>query len=342
MTGFLCYPKRDMRRKIFTIYLLLLGLISFGANAGVYSLSDGGTLSGEPISYNETGLIVRQADNSVSPRIPWEKFTDDALKQLLAEAKTDRDKDFIQPLLEDTVEKTAERKEFAVKEAPKPERPTKNVGLSAGFSSPVFLVIFLILYAANLYAAYEIALYKYQPPMLVCGVSAVAPFIGPIIFLCIPAKADPMRDTTADAPKVQEAPIEEVPLHHGAADHVTHSTDGSPVAHNDSGHAEPEAPAAPTAPVFPAPVVFSRSEFSFNRRFFETKMAGFFRVVPGDAEKDMVIEIKSLRGDFVGKRISRVTQGELFLQVFKDSATHDEMLPFAEIQEVRIRHKDAA
>lgn len=345
-----------MRRNFFTIYLLLLGLFSFTANAEVYSLSDGGTVSGEPISYNEVGLIVRQTDGSVSTRIPWEKFTEDALQQLLADAKNPRDKSFIEPLLEDTIDKTAERKEIKIKEAPKPERPTKNVGVFAGFSSPVFLVIFLILYAANIYAAYEIALYKYQLPALVCGVSAIIPFIGPIIFLCISAKPDPRRDTTADAPKPVEAPVEEVPVQEGGVAPSAQPIGGSPAGHHaptasqssqrpafSMGHAETghaEVPAA--APTVPAPIVFSRGEFSFNRRFFETKLAGFFRVVPGEAERDMVIAIKSLRGDFVGKRISRVTQTELYLQVFKDEATHDEMLPFTEIQEVRIRHKDVS
>jgi len=92
----------------------------------------------------------------------------------------------------------------------------------------------------------------------------------------------------------------------------------------------------------PAPVVFRRGDFSFNHRFFETKLAGFFRVVPGEAEKDMVVYIHAARGEFAGKRITRVTPNELYLQVFKNDATADEMIPFVEIREVQIRHKDLA
>jgi hypothetical protein len=92
----------------------------------------------------------------------------------------------------------------------------------------------------------------------------------------------------------------------------------------------------------PAPVVFRRGDFSFNRRFFETKLAGFFRLVPGDAEKDMVVYVQSSRGEFVGKRITRVTPNELYLQVFKNDVTADEMIPFVEVIEVQIRHKDFA
>jgi hypothetical protein len=90
----------------------------------------------------------------------------------------------------------------------------------------------------------------------------------------------------------------------------------------------------------PEPVVFRRGDFSFNRRFFETKLTGFFRVVLSAADKDMLIYIKSARGDFVGKRISRITPSELYLEVFKEEATAEEMIPFMEVLEVQIRHKD--
>jgi hypothetical protein len=105
-------------------------------------------------------------------------------------------------------------------------------------------------------------------------------------------------------------------------------------------------PAAPPAmPVFsqaelPAPVIYKRADFSFNRRFFETKLTGFFRVVLSEADKDLLVHIKSNRGDYVGKRIPRITQTELYLQIFKDDATADEMIPFTEIMEVQVRHKD--
>ncbi len=333
-------------RNFLALFCLLYGLFST-AQAGIYRLNDGQVLSGEPISYNETGLIVRQSDGSVSSRTPWAQFTQDALKQLVVDAKTPNYKAFVEPFVEENVEQVAKRKEIVIKPAPKAERPTGNIGLSAGFSSPVFVVIFLILYLANIYAAYEIAAFKYQPVMLVCGIAAIAPAIGPIIFLCIPGKPDPMRDTTSDAPE-PEAPVEEILVHDATASSAP--IEGSPTAHpTGTSQSAPravfkmgEAESAPAVvPTLPAAVVFTRGEFSFNRRFFETKLAGFFRVVPGEAEKDMVIAIKSLRGDFVGKRISRVTQAELYLQVFKDHATHDEMIPFTEVQEVRIHHKDS-
>jgi hypothetical protein len=87
--------------------------------------------------------------------------------------------------------------------------------------------------------------------------------------------------------------------------------------------------------------VYSRGQFTFNRRFFETKLAGFMRMVPSEAERDMLIHIKSARGEHAGNRVVRVTPNELYLQVAKGNASEEVLIPFAEIAEIQIRHKDA-
>jgi hypothetical protein len=79
----------------------------------------------------------------------------------------------------------------------------------------------------------------------------------------------------------------------------------------------------------------------FGRRFFETKMAGFLRMVPSEAERDLMINIKSSRGEYVGNRISKLQPDDLTLQFHKGSASSDVTIPFTEIQEVTIKHKDA-
>jgi hypothetical protein len=97
----------------------------------------------------------------------------------------------------------------------------------------------------------------------------------------------------------------------------------------------------PPKAALPEPIVFQKADYSFNRRFFETKFAGFFRVIPSEAEKDLVLVITSSRGEFVGRRITKITAGDLCLQVFNKDASADEMIPFLEIMEVQIRHKDS-
>jgi hypothetical protein len=56
----------------------------------------------------------------------------------------------------------------------------------------------------------------------------------------------------------------------------------------------------------------------------------------------MVVYIKSSRGEFTGSRIVRYTPTELYLQISRENATADEMIPFIEILEVQIRPKGPA
>lgn len=326
-----------MRRlNLFFIFCSLLFFVTVAAHAGTYALTDGQTISGEPISFTDAGLVLKNDAGQIQPRMPWNKFTQESLKQIATEAKNPRDKAFVEPLLEEVAQEKVKRKEIIVKPVDHPERPTGRTGIFTAFSTPLGLLIFFLLYVANLYGAYEIAVYRYRPFGLVIGLSAAAPVIAPIIFLSMKPPAVP-----------QEAPLEhtdfgmDIPT--GAP--VEAAIDSNPLAPPEGFHSsiqlEGGAAAEIPKPVLPDPIVFRRGEFSFNRRFFETKLAGFLRVVPGEAERDMVVYVKCARGEFVGRRVTQITPNELYLQVFKNNVTADEMIPFVEMQEVQIRHQDS-
>ena len=195
----------------------------------------------------------------------------------------------------------------------------------------------LILYGANLFAAYEIAVFRHQPLATVCGLAAIPVFgvASSIYFL-----AQPTRPSADDASSPSGAGGSAVLRAHLACRSRAHGVGELPTFSPPEPPGPSPAAAAPAQAELPAPLVFQRGDFSFNRRFFETKLAGFFRVVLSGADKDLLIHIKSTRGDFVGRRITRITPAELYLQVFKENATADEMIPFVEILEVQIRHKD--
>ena len=91
----------------------------------------------------------------------------------------------------------------------------------------------------------------------------------------------------------------------------------------------------------PETITYPRGPFTFNSRFFETKFAGFLKMVPGEAERDKVIFIKSARGEYTGHRFSKVEPNEVFLQVRKGTATEDVMIPFSEIFEVQIKPRES-
>ncbi|MDB6026097.1 MAG: hypothetical protein JWM68_2320 [Verrucomicrobiales bacterium] len=317
-----------------SLFALLQGLI----HAGTYGLIDGQQISGDPISYDAKGVILK-SDGTVMERTPWSKFTQDALKQLRTEAKTAKDKALIDPLIEEDIQQKAKAKEITVKEVEHLERPTGKTGFFTLFTSPLGLFILLAVYGATIYAGYEVARYKNLSVGLVAGLAAI-PFLGflsPIAFLFVQPK------THAEVLHAHRAAEEA--HQHEATDYVAPSAE-TQAAYVEGG-AEPYPAAAqeeqqPVAPVAAAVVTFRRGEFTFNRRFFETKFAGFVRPVLGEAEKNSVLYVKSLRGEFLARKISSVTQNEVVFQIFKDEATADEAIPFSEVSEVQIRPRETA
>jgi len=329
-------------RRFGLILVCVLAIAAGVATAGTYKLTDGTQIVADPISLTENGVVFKQPDDTLLPRVSWDKLTPEALKALYAQAKTAHDRALLQPLVENLPEDVAKLKDLVVKPVETPERPTQHLGLFAIFGSSVGWMIVLVLYGANIFAAYEIAQYRRQPISTVCGLAAV-PFFGvlsPIVFIAMPTKAPPPEMVEAAPPAAAE---EGVPASAPAAQtsRAAAAPNRAPIA-MPGAEATPEPEVPPPGASLPEAIVFARGEFTFNRRFFETKFPGFFRAIRTEAEKDLVLLLKTNRGDYVGRRITRITPNELYLQIFNNNVTADEMIPFIEIMEVQIRHKDAA
>ena len=325
-------------RKIIFICLAIL-LCGLGARAESFQLLDGKTVTGEVLlgSANDNGLQFRIDDNQYE-RVPWSNFTQNDLKKFQQNPKLAA---LVEPFIEISQEEKLRKTEVKINPVPRLERPEARSLVGALFSSGLGLAIMLLLYAANLYAGYEVAMFRARPAAVVCGVSAVLPVIGPIIFLSLPTVLDPTR---AEAAAVEAE----------GASAEAGSSDSSPLAPEPSAtHHEPAAPGglhishashaetAPAGGALPAAQIFQRGAYTFNRRFLETKFAGFFGVVRRDAEKDMILVIKAARGEYHGTRISRISANDLHLQVVKGSASEEVLIPFTEIKEIQIKHKDA-
>ena len=318
-----------MRNIIFIcLTLLLCGL---RARAESFQLLDGKTVTGEVLlgSANDNGLQFRIDDNQYE-RVPWSNFTQEDLKKFLQNPRLAA---LVEPFIEVSQEEKLRKTEVKINPVPRLERPEARSLIGAMFSSGLGVVILLLLYAANLYAGYEVAMFRARPPAVVCGVSAVLPVVGPIIFLSLPTVMDPTAAEEAVLEPASEA-SDSSPL--APAPSATHHEPTAPGALHIA-HAAPAAAAA----AHPAAQVFQRGAFTFNRRFLETKFAGFFGVVRRDAEKDMILVIKAARGEYHGTRISRISANDLHLQVVKGSASEEVLIPFTEIKEIQIKHKDA-
>ena len=311
-----------MRR---SLIILLTGIVALifqaAALGGEYKLLNGDILRGDPASYNDDGLIVHLESGGFSPRVGWGKFTQDSLKEL---AKVPEAKKFVDPFIEIPIEikhkERTQKKQIVLKDVPRVERPASKPSFFASLTNPVGLAVLLMLYLGNLYAAFEIAHFRGRPVALVCGLAAILPFVGPLMFLAMPP-GEEMAAESAEAPQI--APAGEV---------VSAETrTGAPTALGLAAGAEKKGATQQAT--------FKRGDTTFNRRFFETQFPGFFRMVPSEADKDLVLLIKTPKAEHTAKRISRITANDLHIILLRGGA--EVQITFGEVIEVQLKHKDA-
>jgi len=332
-------------RKIFWIIigLWLCGLLTAAnADTATYQLTDGTSITGDVISFNDDGIIFRIGDDKYTDRILWTKFSQDALKTL---AKNKKLKDYAEPFIETP---PPPRPDLQVRVHPvsRLDLPAKQTVIGALGSSFIGILILLLIWAANIYAAFEIAIFRAQPIGLVTGIAAVLPIIGPIIFLSMPTKVEGAVEQELQAGAAAGAATPHPAVGHGhaapAAGTAGHSAPTEePAAAPEAAETVQAAPSGWHAAVsLPETQVFQRGQFTFNRRFFETKFSGFFGLTRHGADKDMVLVIKTPRAQHVAERISRISANEAHFEVVTGTAHQEVAVPFGEIQEVQLKHKD--
>ena len=312
-------------RSLKLISLCWLALWTLSLCAETFQLNDGRTLTGDLLmsSANDVGIQIKTGEGKYE-KVSWSDFSQAALREIGQKPKLGQ---FVEAFIEIPQEERLKKTEVTLKEVPRLELPAKGSLLGALFTSSVGLVMLLLIYGANIYAGYVVANVRAFSPPLVCGIAAVAPFLGPIIFLCLPTRMNP----AAEAAPV-EAPEQEI---------ITSSFAGDPAAaqHATGLHFadQPQADAA----ALPQTQVFQRGQFTFNRRFIETKFSNFFGLVRRDADKDLLLVIKTPRGEFIAHRITRIAANDMHVEIRKGAATAETSIPFGEIQEIQLKHQDA-
>jgi len=198
--------------------------------------------------------------------------------------------------------------------------------------------------------------------------------LGPLIFLCMPTRrvevvtqtaspSGPLPDTASAETEPQAAPSQqaEADAAAGGDDSMPQETYGE----TPPAEEEPAAPPPNRMVILdddeeaPSPGLrlakrenipqkadpnylktWKRGEQPLNRRFFESNFAGFFKISPPPPECDLRIILKTARGTYIGERISRLANDDLHLQKRAGDASNDIPIPFADILEVTVRHKD--
>ena len=320
--------------------LVVCGLLAAAAYAETFKLANGETMTGELLagSANDAGVQIKVGEGKYE-KVPWANFSQEDLK---AFAKVQKLEPLVEPFIEITQEEKTKKTEVNIKQPPRLERPAAQSLIGALFSSGLGAFVLLLLYAANIYAGYEVSIFRARPAALVCGISAVLPLAGPIIFLSMPTKIAPAEETWETSAAAAAATAATDAVNPMAADGAEHPAGlrlagTGPADAVKSGQVE----AGEQKPALPPTTTYQRGQFTFNRRFIETKFPGFFGVVRRDADRDMVLVIKSSRGEYFGQRISRIAANDLHLQVQRGHASEEVMIPFVEIKEIRLQHKDA-
>lgn len=310
------------RFSVVLMFCVLLGTAAYADNPTItLHLADGTTLTGEIAQMDENGIRIRQADGQSAPRVAWTKLSQADLKELSQNPKAEK---LVEPFIEVSQDEIIKKTEVDIKDYAKLQRPTGTSLIGGLFGSVAGVFTLLVLYAGNIYAAYEISVFRAQPVGLVCGVAAVAPLIGPIIFLSMPTRL-----------KQKEPQWQPTPEEYAAEDQAAAAVAAEQV----FVAAEPAAQAAAQPAGPPPPKVFARGQFTFNRRFFETQLPGFFAMARPEAEKHTVLTFKTSRGTFVVQRISRISASDISLQIQKGHAFEDSIVPFVEIQEVQLQRQ---
>ncbi|MBI3875119.1 MAG: hypothetical protein HY300_03995 [Verrucomicrobia bacterium] len=344
--------------RVFASFLLacFCGVLAVSARAAEpaaapsakFKLLSGDILEGEAISPNDKGVIIKSLEGKLSTRIAWTNFSQEALKELaknpkaksIAEIFIEQQDDDIDTSLMPVVQKR-DKPQIKLNPVEKPELYATRPGFFGSiFSSSIGWFTLLLIYAANLYAAFEVAIYRRRPLKPVIGIAAAAPVIAPVVFLCLPevkeVKENPQLAAMAAEAADVKAPAPKS-MHKGPAG----KSHGAPPA-ADAPTMVSAAPAAPAAPAIPKTQYFRRGEVSFNRRFVETKFAPFFKMVLSEKEQDLFLVFNTVRGQFVTQRVVKVSQTDATIQIEAESgASYEESFPFNDIQEVQIRHREA-
>jgi hypothetical protein len=321
-----------VRRFCIIFSLFVVVCLAVSGRAETFKLNNGDTITGELLAAaaNEQGVQIKVEEGKYE-KVPWANFSQDDLKRFRENKKLEP---FVEPFIEISQEEKAQKTAVVIKPPPRLERPPKQAVFGALLSSGLGVFTILLLYVGNLYAGYEISIFRARPIALVCGVAAILPIVGPIIFLSMPTRLKKMEDEAEAAEAAAAAAAAAQAAAEGANPMAAEGAEAPAGLHIAHAEVDPKAHLPPTQ-------TFQRGQYTFNRRFFETKFPGFFGVIRRDADKDMVLIIKSARGEHEVQRISRIAANDMHVQVMRGHASEEVTISFQEVQEIRLKHKDA-
>lgn len=318
-------------RKFLIFLSLWLGLEAGVWAADSFVLTSGASFSGDIVKFDDYDVMIHTTSDTYT-NVAWPRFSQETLKLL---SENPRLAPFASPFIEPTPAGVPPKPQVRVNPVVRMALPGHPSVVGGLVHSSLGLFLLFVVYVANLYAAYEVAVVRGKSVGAAMGTSAVLPIIGPVIFLL-----QPITQTSA----VEEAPPEDLPPETAPA--------GAPPA---AGAAEPAPAGAPAAQPHediqivsaswqpaqeerkPQPQVFARGKFTLNKRFIETKFANYIGEPKGDA-KNFTMEVKTLKDAIPVECIKQVGQMEAILETPTGQLT----VPFADIMEIKLTPRPPA
>lgn len=281
------------------------------------NLTDGASWTGEILKFDDNGLMLKAAGD-VYTNLPWGRFSQATLQQLVQNPKL---KPLVEVFIEPDESKLPAKPEIRVKTVERLTLPAHSSVLGGMVHSLAGLFILFVLYLANLFAAFEVAIFRARPVSQVVGLSALLPIIGPVIFLAQPTHIEPAVETVAGTgPASAEGTGSTAPGQKPAAEIQVAET-----AWKEEKEKKPE------------PLVFARGKFTFNKRFIETKFAGFVGELKGDGQR-FVMTIRTTKETFTIQHITQIRAAEMMVGTVERGPV---TLPFADLKEIILTPKAA-
>ena len=306
-----------MRNLLFTLFFVAAVC---SLRADTFTLTDGASFTGDVVKPDDNGLMVHTSTDTFT-NLAWGRLSQDTLKQLLGNPKL---KAYAEPFIEPDPAQRPPKQEITVNAVQRLTIPAAPSVLGGLFTSSLGWFMLLVVYVANLVAAYEIAIVKARAKGQVIGVAAVLPIIGPDIFLILPMYTGPSADE-----KSAEA----------AAAEVAAAQAAQKIQITDASWKKEEAAAAQAGGQKKVEAqVFPRGKFTFNKRFVETKFAAYLGNADSGQAREFAMEVKTSKESFQVTRIAEAAATELIL------ATADRgqvSVPYTDIQEVKLNPRNA-
>ncbi|MDA7916542.1 hypothetical protein N9B94_04835 [Verrucomicrobia bacterium] len=312
---------------------LLFGILLSSAHAdieGIFHFKDGTSVEGTARSPTGRGVIFKRKDNGrLTKRYVWTLFTGETLRVFSGDPTMAT---FVEVLIRPTeaemksgefapdIPERAPKPAISVGETEAPRLPPAEVGMIGGFFSGGGMLLLLIFAGASGWAGWVMGEYKRYPKPAFAGIGAALPFIGPIVMYFLPLRR--IRISVPTPLNIEEEDEDE----------------DEEEEEEEEIYVEPE----PVAPSYPATEIFKRGDFNLNRRFVEHRFANFSKALEGD-DVDMIMVIKSARGEFISNHITKLPEEGMVFQVQKGdgNAYVDQTIPYTDLLEIRVKHRDA-